>query len=292
METPGSRAPDRPRGLAEILAVEIDVKIVDIGANPIDGAPPYHQMLRRGRAEVVGFEPNRDALAELNRKKGPRETYLPHAVGDGKRHKLRVCVAPGMTSLLEPDPKVLDLFHGFPMWGSVLATEEVGTVRLDDVKEAVGAHYLKLDIQGAELMVLRHATGRLADALVVHSEVGFLPLYKDQPLFSDIELFLRRRGFALHRFVQEVSRVLQPMVIDNNAYRGLSQLVWSDAVFVRDLTKLAALPPPDLLRFAAIMHDCYGSWDAALKALAEHDRQAGTAFAARYIEASRQPRSQ
>jgi hypothetical protein len=55
-------------------------------------------------------------------------------------------------------------------------------------------------------------------------------------------------------------------------------------VFVRDLTKLVALSPPDLLRFAVILHDCYGSWDAALKALAEHDRR--TAFAARFVEAS------
>jgi FkbM family methyltransferase len=278
-------SPEHPPGLAEILEVAIEVKIVDLGANPIDGTPPYDRLLRRGQAEVVGFEPNRDALATLNRKKGPRETYLPHAVADGKRHKLRLCQAPGMTSLLEPDPKVLGLFHGFPSWGQVRATEEVTTVRLDDVKEAAGAHYLKLDIQGAELMVLRHAARRLADALVIQAEVGFLPLYKDQPLFSEVELYLRRKGFALHRFIQPVSRVLQPMLIDNDIYRGLSQIVWCDAVFVRDLTRLSTLSAADLLRFAVILHDCYGSWDVVAKALAEHDRRAGTAFAARYLEA-------
>ena len=213
---------ERHQGLAEVLGVEIGVKIVDIGANPIDGTPPYDRLLRLGQAEIIGFEPNRDALAKLNQKKGPRETYLPHAVADGKRHKLRVCQAPGMTSLLEPDPKILGLFHGFPSWGQVRATEDVSTVRLDDVKEAIGAHYIKLDIQGAELMVLRHATKRLADALVIHTEVGFLPLYKDQPLFSEVEIYLRRKGFALHKFVQQVSRVLQPMLIDNDIYRKSS----------------------------------------------------------------------
>ncbi len=105
------------------------VKVVDIGANPIDSDPPYAGMLRAGEAEVVGFEPNRAALATLDARKGPLERYFPHAVGDGARHTLRICQAPGMTSLLEPDPAVLSLFHGFPDWGRVIATEEVETVR-------------------------------------------------------------------------------------------------------------------------------------------------------------------
>ena len=80
----------------------VRVKIVDIGANPLDGTPPYEVMLRSGDADIVGFEPNPEALAELNTKKGPTETYLPYAVGDGRRHTLHFCQAPGMTSLLEP----------------------------------------------------------------------------------------------------------------------------------------------------------------------------------------------
>ena len=62
------------------------VKVVDIGANPIDSEPPYAGMLRAGLAEVVGFEPNPAALAVLESRKGPLERYFPHAVGDGARH--------------------------------------------------------------------------------------------------------------------------------------------------------------------------------------------------------------
>jgi hypothetical protein len=78
-------------------------KIVHIGANPIDGDPPYVSLLRAGNAEIVGFEPNHLALAKLNETKGPRAVYLPHAVGDGGEHTLHICAAPGMTSLLAPD---------------------------------------------------------------------------------------------------------------------------------------------------------------------------------------------
>ena len=265
------------------------VKVVDIGANPIDSEPPYAGMLRAGLAEVVGFEPNPAALAVLESRKGPLERYFPHAVGDGARHVLHLCQAPGMTSLLEPDPAVLALFHGFPEWGRVLGTETVDTVRLDDVPETTGADLLKLDIQGAELMVLRHAEARLRDAVVIQAEVEFLPLYKGQPLFSEMELFLRGHGFVLHRFFPTVSRAVQPMMVNGDPYAGLGQLVWADAVFIRDLLRLDALSDRQLLTMAAVLHEAYGAVDIAFRLLAEHDRRTGGAVAARYLSGLQAP---
>jgi hypothetical protein len=89
--------------LSEILDQEPVVDVVDVGANPIDGDPPYKGLLASGMARVVGFEPNLDALKILNDSKGPNEIYLPHVIADGKRHALRFCRAPGMTSLLQPN---------------------------------------------------------------------------------------------------------------------------------------------------------------------------------------------
>lgn len=273
-------------GFRDLVGVAMDrVRVVDIGANPIDSEPPYAGMLRAGAADVVGFEPNPAALAALEARRGPHERYFPHAVGDGQRHTLHICQAPGMTSLLPPDPAVLGLFHGFPEWGRVLATEAVGTVRLDDVAETAGVQLLKLDIQGAELMVLRHATERLKTALVIQAEVEFLPLYVGQPLFSEVETFLRGHGFVLHRFFPLVSRAFRPVLVNNDPYAGLGQAVWADAVFVRHPLRLDALAPAELLAGAAILHDCYGSADLAYRLLAAHDAREGGALAARYLAA-------
>lgn len=263
----------------------VRVKVVDVGANPIDTDAPYSEMLRAGDADIVGFEPNPQGLAELNRRRGPNETYLPYAIGDGKRHTLSFCRAPGMTSLLQPNPRVLNLFHGFPQWSQVTSREEVDTVRLDDIPETALVDLLKMDIQGAELMVLRNAEARLADALVIQTEVEFLPMYVDQPLFADVDLFLRKHDFVFHRFFPTVSRVIQPMLVNQDIYAGMSQTVWADAIFVRDFTRLELLKDGQLLRMAGIMHDCYKSYDLVLHLLLEHDRRSGGHLGPTYLAA-------
>ena len=46
--------------------------MLDIEANPIDGDASYKAMLASGLCSVIGFEPEPEALAELNRR---RSTY-------------------------------------------------------------------------------------------------------------------------------------------------------------------------------------------------------------------------
>ena len=125
--------------LTEILAPARPTAIVDVGANPIDGTPPYHAMLAAGLCDVIGFEPQPEALARLEKAKGPRERYLPFVLGDGTERTLNVCELDGMTSLLVPDPAHLALFNLFPIWGQVKARIPVAT----DDADASG-HRLRL----------------------------------------------------------------------------------------------------------------------------------------------------
>ena len=83
----------------------------------------------------------------------------------------------------------------------------------------------------------------------------------------------------LHRFVEQISRVVKPLTVDNNPYAGLSQLVWSDAIFIRDITRLDVLTPAQLLKIALILHDAYRSYDVVLRALLTRDAMLGTSEA-------------
>lgn len=271
--------------LTDLLDLDVTVDVVDIGANPIAsaGRPPYQDLLDRGKARLVGFEPSREALAELLARKSAFETYLPYAVYDGTEQSLRICQSPGMTSLLEPNQSVLSCFHGFDEWAKVLGRETIETVRLDDVEEIGNLDFLKIDIQGAELEVFRHGVDRLANCLVIQSEVEFMPMYENQPLFTDVDLFLREQGFVLHRFIDQTSRVVKPLIVDNNPYAGLSQLLWADAIFIRDFTRFDRLTADQLLKTALIMHDVYNSFDIALRALLTRDAMIGTRCGETYL---------
>jgi hypothetical protein len=78
------------RDLARLLSMNRLTHVVDIGANPIAGAPSYRPLLDAQLCRVTGFEPQASALAELNLKKGANETYFPYAVGDGREHTLNL----------------------------------------------------------------------------------------------------------------------------------------------------------------------------------------------------------
>lgn len=252
------------------------IDIVDVGASPIDGQPPYQPLFNCEKAKIVGFEPNPAQFELLLNQQSNQCTFLPYAIGDGQVHTLNICHAPGMSSLLEPDMEILKHFHGFEEWSQVVERKTLSTVRLDDVKEIESIDYIKLDVQGSELAILQNGSKQLSKTLVIHIEVQFIPFYINQPLFGELDQELRNLGFYLHRFSPLVSRVFKPLMANNSIYSGLSQILWSDAIYVRKFTEFPQLNSQDLLKIAAIAHDLYDSFDLCSLALGHIDSKEQT----------------
>ncbi len=242
--------------------------VVDVGANPIDGAPPYQPMLDRKLCTVVGFDPLESAL-DLLLGRGPLETYLPYAIGDGTEQTLHVCHAPGMSSLRKPDARSLALFPLFPELGSVVSTQTIETHPLDAIAEITALDFLKADVQGSELAVLQSGRRKLADAVAVQAEVSFVPLYENQPPFGLIDTELRAQGFMPHALVDVKEWIISPMVVNKDPRRALNQLLEADIVYVRDLRTVKAWTDEQLKHLALIAHHCYRSFDLALYCLLE-----------------------
>lgn len=253
--------------LISILAPQRPTAIVDVGANPIDGDPPYKRMLTAGLCDVIGFEPQAEALARLQGMAGPRERYLPYAVGDGTERTLHVCGLEGMTSLLVPDPAHLALFNLFPTWGRVKNTLPVTTHRLDDIAEIAQMDFLKMDIQGCERDVLAHGRAKLAGAVAVQTEVSFITLYEGQPTLGEMDVMMREMGFLPHCFAEMKVWPLAPTVISGQPNRGLRQLLEADLVYVRDFTRSENMTAEQWKHLALIAHHCYGSVDLAARCL-------------------------
>lgn len=261
-----------------------DIHIVDVGASPIEGEPIYKNVLEQGGYRLTGFEPNPDMFKELINNPHPNMTFLPYAVGDGKKSVLNICVAPGMSSLLEPDLELLDHFHGFGEWGQIVERQPLTTHRMDDIDEIQDVDFLKLDVQGSELAILENAAEKLKSTLVIHVETLFIPFYKGQPLFGEIDLALRKAGFFLHRFGPLVSRVFKPLIVNNDIYKGLSQLLWSDAVYVKSFMNFKDMQPHQLLKTSRILHDIYGSYDLVNLALSHMDNLSASQRSSQYLQ--------
>jgi FkbM family methyltransferase len=253
--------------LFEMLRPDRVTAVVDIGANPIDGDPPYKGMLSAGLCTVVGFEPQEDALAELNRVKGPSERYLPHAIGDGRKRTLHICLAKGMTSLLPPDPEHLALFNEFPRFGQVERELPITTVCLDDIDEIEEIDFLKIDVQGSELEVFQTGRRKLANTVAIHTEVSFITLYQDQPTIGQVDTVLRQMGFVPHCFAELLHWPIAPAVIDGDPRKPIHQLLEADLVYVRDFSRAENLSVQQWKQLAMIAHHCYGSADLALRAV-------------------------
>jgi hypothetical protein len=147
---------------------------------------------------------------------------------------------------------------------AVTGTERVQTKRLDDIADCPPCDFLKLDVQGAELDILQNGVETLKNVAVIQTEVDFVPLYKDQPLSGDIQVFLRDCGFQLHKFIHVAGRCFRPFLITERPLAAMSQVLWADAIFVRDFSAVDRFTDEQLLKAAIILHELYPSYDLVL----------------------------
>lgn len=252
--------------LAAGLGASRRLRIVDVGANPIN-PPPYLALLQAGLCDVVGFEPQPEALAELEKTKGPHESYLPYAVGDGTRKTLRLYASGGFTSVFEPDLGAMG-FLGKPNWGRVNDAIPLDTVALDACPEVAPFDLLKIDIQGGEVAVFDGARRLLQSALCVITEVRFYPLYEGEPMLGGVDNALREQGYFLHKFMFSKAAALPSSQLSRLKFRRMrDQLVDGDAVYLRDLRSPEKLSDDELRQIALLAAGVFESHSLALWAL-------------------------
>jgi FkbM family methyltransferase len=202
---------------------------------------------RLGDARVIGFEPDPEECARIAAA-NPAVEYVPLALGaEVGEATLHLTVEPACASLYPPDADAVAERPALSIAAPVGETkvqvttlaawaDDAGIDRID---------ILKLDTQGSELGILSGAGDLLHTVRFLQVEVEFNPIYAGQPLFGDVDRFLRDRGFVLwrlgelaHYSTRDGGTAASPMRTFHDSViaaspGGPGQLFWGEAYFVK-----------------------------------------------------------
>lgn len=269
--------------LLEFFPEDFQISILDIGA-ALSERPSYQGLIDAGRARLIGFEPDAAECERLNREYGPPHRFFQHFAGDGQPATFHETNWSLTGSLFEPNTVLLEKFQNLAEVVTPVAQHPVTTCRIDDIAEIDDIDFIKIDVQGSELSIFQHALRPLRHTLLIQTEVEFLELYKGQPLFADVDRFLRDQGFQFHAFNGLAGRAFKPLMVNGNINAPIRQVLWSDALYVRDWLHLENLSPEKLRNYAILAHDVLHSMDLAHLVLAALDRQCGSELAPAYLQ--------
>lgn len=246
--------------------------LVDVGAR---GGLKQDWLPARRHLRLIGFEPDEQEYQRLkDLLTASRSTDLVFNTAlHNQRGTITLQVARdgGLSSIYRPNRPFLDRFPEAARFDTV----ETRTVAADTLDQVLAAHgitdidFIKADTQGSELLVLQGADAILdSTAVGVEVEVEFTPVYSEQPLFADVDAYLRHKGYQLFD--------LRPCYWKRARGRDIGgpygQLIWADALYLKSVPTLcrsiASMTPAGqkskLLRAISVSL-LYGYFDYALE---------------------------
>ena len=191
---PYSRHGTHP-SLLTVLAADVPITFIDVGAS--DAMSVKRQC---GFVHALLVEPQPSRVEQLRRLLPSTNVVVAQTALANERGELPMDILRWdySSSLLPVDRSQSAVTEKIDL--SVRETITVSVTTLDDLCDATGiqnADLLKLDVQGAELMVLRGADQILGHTRFVLTEVSFRPYYIGGASFEQILAHMRARGFRL-----------------------------------------------------------------------------------------------
>jgi len=246
--------------LVEIMTFKNDpFVVVDVGARK---GFEKHWDHYGDQIKLLGFEPNEDSFKEcVRRKSNNQTTYYPYALDRIKSERdFYITAYPSSSGFYRPDLKCISKF-GMEEVNKIIDTIKIKTIDLDSFQrdnQISPIDFIKLDTEGSELDILKGGEKSLiAEVLGLSIETEFLKTHIGQPLFSDIDQYLRSIGFQLYDL--DLNRWSRKVLksIDNS----FGQLHFAQSLYLRDaVTELQNLKAVNrnwnevrILKMASIM---------------------------------------
>lgn len=177
------------------------INIIDIGAR---GGLNFELNKFSSPLAVYAFELDDKECERLNSGRDFESKhwveYVPIALGSSATlTPLFLTKDPACSSIYKPIDSLADKFSELECIRP-LNEVRIKLQTLDKWAQEQGIQYIdymKLDTQGSELDILRGAGKLLNQISLIEVEVEFTEIYAGQPLFADVDAFMRANGFAL-----------------------------------------------------------------------------------------------
>ena len=168
--------------------------VLDVGAR--DGLCEPFSNFDKSTVTPILVEPDKDEAKRLSKvKDNDSEIILPYALWDKSGElTLNINKSPGTSSIFKPNFEELDKFPECDRFLNEKKVKLEGKTICELVANGVinDIDFMKVDVQGGELQVIRGGGEFLKDNLIgIEVEVEFLEMYKNQPLFGDVEKYIR-----------------------------------------------------------------------------------------------------
>jgi len=242
--------------------------LLDIGA--ANGIEPRWEKVCKS-LNYIGVEPDRRSNQDLNATERCRKTHIidSFAWSEETEIEFNLCRNPTSSSAYQPNRELLDQYPN-PQRCDILQKVILKAEPLRKKLSLQNIDFAKLDIQGGELNALKGLGDLLNDCLGLEVEVEFSELYKSQPLFSQVNDFLLRKGFYFCDFVNLCRW-------ERNEHNDFGRCVFGDGLWMRDLDRLNLKAEEKYLKYAAIC-SLYGKLDEAIHCIQMIGEAAPKAF--------------
>ena len=194
---------------------------------------------------VLGFEPDEDECVRMlgiSDVTSPWDRFQLIPVGLDEKagtKKLYLLEASTNHSILQPNLKFTSRYKmsKFNLLGAteikVETLDEILSKKKFEINSSFRPDFIKLDTQGSEFEILKGAARVLKnECLIIVCEVSFCEIYKDQKLFSEVEIFLRELGFTFYGFGPQHQRSTK--AINKKEFKTSERLIYADAYFFKD----------------------------------------------------------